>query len=69
MCGTAESDWVDPHTGRLRDDPKWEAVPFRCHGCAETHKASQAIPDRAAGVRIVLVPARDHDDDDDEDGD
>lgn len=65
-CGTAESDWVDPATGRYLDHPKWEATTYRCPGCAEIRRASEEVPDRAAGVRIVLVPATDDDDEPEE---
>lgn len=66
QCGTTEADWVDPQTRRLRDDPKWEATTYRCHGCAEVQRAYAEIPDRATGVRVVLVPAGDHDEDGEE---
>jgi predicted RNA-binding Zn-ribbon protein involved in translation (DUF1610 family) len=63
QCGTTESDWLDPATRHYHDVPKWEATAYRCPGCAEVQRASEDVPDRQAGVRIVLIPARDHDDD------
>lgn len=61
-CGTTEADWVDK-AGRALDQPKWEPLPFRCHGCAQVALAQKAIPGDQHGVRIVLVPAREQDDD------
>lgn len=66
-CGTIESDWLDPDSGRLLDRPKWEAISYRCPGCAELERVARDVPDREAGVRIVLVPM--NDDDDEEGGD
>jgi hypothetical protein len=63
QCGTTEADWVDPDTGRMLEAPKWQAVPFRCHGCAELQRTVRDVPEREAGVRVVLIPA---DDDDEE---
>lgn len=65
-CGTAEDDWIDPDTKQYLEQPKWEAVPFRCHGCAEVEQAQQGVPGDQRGVRIVLMPASGEDDDDGE---
>lgn len=68
-CGTTEADWLDPKTRLPHEVPKWEAMTFRCHGCAELAKAEKQVPEREAGVRIVLVPFKDDDkDEDDDDG-
>lgn len=57
-CGSTEADWIDPRTGYPHDTPKWEATTFRCHGCAELAREEKNVPDREAGVRVVLVPFR-----------
>lgn len=64
-CGTLESDWVDPATGRYRDDPPYEAMVFRCHGCVETERAYEEIPAKEKGLRVVLIPVREADEEDD----
>lgn len=58
-CGTQEGDWLDLTTRRYLDEPKWEAVTFRCPGCAEIQRLSAEVPEREPGVRVVLVPAID----------
>lgn len=67
QCGTIESDWIDPVTGRYFDQPKWEAVTYRCPGCAEVQRAARDVPEGEPGVRVLLVPAdideREEDDD------
>lgn len=63
QCGTVEADWVDPETGHFTDTPKWEATTYRCPGCAEVGRVAAAVPDKEAGVRVILIPAGEDDDD------
>jgi hypothetical protein len=65
-CGTTEADWVDPATRRPHDHPKWEATTFRCYGCAEMELEQKRVPDKEAGVRVVLIRARDDDEEEDD---
>lgn len=65
QCGTTESDWLDPLSRRLHDRPKWEATTYRCPGCAELQRAAKDIPEREAGVRVVLIPVSDDDEEED----
>lgn len=55
-CGTAADDWVDER-GRHRDDPKWEAVAVRCHGCSAIAAAMADVPQGQRGVHVMLRPA------------
>lgn len=54
-CGTIEADWVDER-GRVRDDPKWEAVTIRCPGCAAIAGAMADVPQGQRGVHVALRP-------------
>ena len=56
-CGTAEEDWADTR-GRVRADPKWEAVTVRCHGCAAIAAAMADVPQGQRGVHVMLRPAQ-----------
>lgn len=58
QCGTFEADWLDPETKRFLPEPKWEAIPFRCPGCAEVERVAAEIPKGERGVRVVLLPFR-----------
>lgn len=58
-CGTAEEDWIDPVTRRLKDDPAWEATTVQCQGCVELARELETVPEREKGVRAYLVPYRD----------
>lgn len=60
-CGTVDSDWLDAD-GHYREDPPYEAVVYRCHGCRELEAALATVPDGEKGVRAALIPAH-HDDD------
>lgn len=66
-CGTVDSDWLDGR-GRYRDDPPYEAVLFRCHGCRELEEAAAEIPPKEKGVRVALMPTTYDDDDPEEEG-
>ena len=55
-CGTAEEDWIDPVTRRLRDEPMWEATTVQCHGCVELARELEFVPDHERGVRAYLIP-------------
>lgn len=59
MCGSRESDWIDPETGRLLPHPHYTPVGIKCHGCAEiaAYKSS-VFSDGGApnGVTVVLYP-------------
>jgi hypothetical protein len=69
-CGTAESDWIDPQTKRYLEVPKWEPLTYRCPGCVEVERVREEVPKGStAGVRVVLIPLKDHEDGGEEDDD
>lgn len=49
QCGTKNSDWVDDK-GRLLEEPLYEAVSFKCEGCAQVEQLRDHVPDKAKGV-------------------
>lgn len=64
-CGTKETDWTDPETGRLLAEPSWTPQVRTCHGCRATAATRAEIPkgDEGDGLDVVLVrPASDDDD-------
>jgi hypothetical protein len=60
-CGTAEEDWIDPVTRRLKDEPTWEATTEQCFGCVTLARELETVPGREKGVRAFLIPWREDD--------
>lgn len=58
MCGSRETDWVDPDTGRILNEPKLTPVGLKCHGCAEIESYRKSVMEdkHLPGVRVVLFP-------------
>lgn len=54
QCATRESDWVDDE-GYPLDDPRFQPVTHRCHGCAEIAKLKRTIPDDEEGIFVLFV--------------
>lgn len=58
MCGSRESDWIDPETERMYDHPHYTPVGLKCHGCAEIESYRNASFEGGPppGVRVILFP-------------
>lgn len=59
MCGSRESDWVDPETGKILTEPLYTPVGVKCHGCAEIDQYKSSTFEGGSpphGVTVILFP-------------
>lgn len=56
-CGTFSDEWIQPD-GRTVPDAPYEAVPVRCHGCAEIDAVNRELNAAKADTDGVTVRLR-----------